>query len=469
MDAHHIPEPIQWHEGLLLTPQHFQQMSLRHEALLQYLSASLTPFLWGVRHTPVRVDASSLSDGTLRISDLEAVMPDGLVVSLGAGRGQELSVDLKPYGEHMKERPVTVHLAVAARQTDAITRGDLPRFDSVDGDPIADETTGEGQLRIPRLRPRLTLVVTDTPPRKADATPGQTADAPGKQPLPDAPAKHYVSFPLVRVIYNNESYALTDFIPPTLSVTPQSPLGRMCAPVAARLRDTAKSLSEQLTGQTVIGQSRRAGETEHLIQSLVTPLPQLEAVLRTGVSHPYLVYLALCATAGHICAMGRALIPPQFAPYDHDDLRATFRQALDFINRTIDVNVVSTYKLYPFSYEGGVFSRRFEREWAGRRLALGLRSQPGVSVEETKAWGRECVIGSESRMGTLRAKRVLGAAREWLERDELFVPPRDGVLFELRPDRDSVVPGDVLQIRNAGERDRMSRPAEIVLYVANEK
>ena len=36
MNAYEIPDAIQWHEGLLLTPQHFQQMSARHEALVQY-------------------------------------------------------------------------------------------------------------------------------------------------------------------------------------------------------------------------------------------------------------------------------------------------------------------------------------------------------------------------------------------------------------------------------------------------
>src|SRR4030095_11711054 len=36
MNAYEISDAIQWHEGLLLTPQHFQQLSARHEALVQY-------------------------------------------------------------------------------------------------------------------------------------------------------------------------------------------------------------------------------------------------------------------------------------------------------------------------------------------------------------------------------------------------------------------------------------------------
>ncbi|HEV3470589.1 MAG TPA: type VI secretion system baseplate subunit TssK [Pyrinomonadaceae bacterium] len=441
MDAHQIPETIQWHEGLLLTPQHFQQMSLRQETLLQYVSASVAPFCWGVRH--FKIDQASLVGGSLRLLELEAVMPDCLVVSLGARRGEELQVDLTPYADEMRERPVAVHLAVAARDTDAITRGDLARYDSVEGDPVPDESTGEGHLRIPRLRPRLTLLVTDEPPKK------------------------YVSLPLVKVAYKDESFALTDFIPPALSVPRQSPLGVMCSAAARRLREKAASLAEQLRGPAAGASAGFDLETEGLIRSLVTPLPALEAVLGTGVSHPFLVYLALCSVVGHVSVMGRGLIPPPLVPYDHNDLRATFEQALSFISRKVDEGITSSYKVYPFRYEGGVFSLHFEGGWAGRRLALGLRGQAGVGEQELVAWGRECVIGSRGRMQRMRETRVLGARRELIERDDLFVPPRGVVLFSLKPDPEFVEPDEVLQIFNTGERGRTGRPAEIVLYVGN--
>ncbi|HYH84870.1 MAG TPA: type VI secretion system baseplate subunit TssK, partial [Pyrinomonadaceae bacterium] len=129
MDAHEIPESIQWHEGLLLTPQHFQQLSLRQEALLQYVSAAVAPFNWGVRY--VKIDPASLAGGTFRVLELEAVMPDGLVVSSGLRRGEDLQIDLAPFAEQMKTGAVAVHLAVAARETDALKRGDLARYESV--------------------------------------------------------------------------------------------------------------------------------------------------------------------------------------------------------------------------------------------------------------------------------------------------------------------------------------------------
>ena len=49
MNARDIPAAIHWHEGLLLTPQHFQQLTSRHEALVQYSAAVYSPYCWGLR------------------------------------------------------------------------------------------------------------------------------------------------------------------------------------------------------------------------------------------------------------------------------------------------------------------------------------------------------------------------------------------------------------------------------------
>lgn len=442
MDAHEIPEAIQWHEGLLLTPQHFQQLSLRGEALLQYVSAGLSPFGWGVRH--LKVDQASLVGGTLRVLEVEAVMPDSLVVSCGARRGEELRADLTEFAGQMQQRPVAVHLAVAARETDSITRGDLERFDSVEGDPVPDANTGEGGLRIPRLRPRLSLVVGDSPPKK------------------------YVSLPLVKVEHRDEGFALTDFVPPTLSVPRQSPLGVMCSAAARRLREKASTLADQL--REPAGGGWRAGfdyATENLLRSLVTPLPAFEGVLNTGSSHPYAVYLALLGVVGSLSLLGRSPVPPALAPYDHNDLRATFEQALDFVSRKIDEGVNASFTPHTFRREEELFSLVFEGSWAGRRLALGLRAQPGMSEQEVARWGSECLIGSRSRMQWMRQTRILGARRELAKTDEYFVPPRGVLLFALKPDPEFVEPNEVLQIFNTGERGRSGRPAEIVLYVSN--
>jgi len=220
-DAQKLPAAIQWHEGMLLAPQHFQQLSLRHEELLHYHLGTIAPFYWGINR--LKVDSTLLIDGTLRVLELEGVMPDGLVVSHLGQEGNGLEIDLTPYTEEMKERALTIHLVVPVKKIGiASTKGDLARYDSVEGRPVVDENTGESELPIPRLKPRLSLLVTDTPPQK------------------------YSTFPLAKVAYKNETFTMTDYIPPTLTVPTKSAIGKICSSVAHRLREKGVFLSERV-------------------------------------------------------------------------------------------------------------------------------------------------------------------------------------------------------------------------------
>jgi type VI secretion system protein ImpJ len=448
MEAHDIPEEIQWHEGLMLAPQHFQQLSLRHESLLQYVAGAIAPFNWGV--SSFEPDKSALADGKLRVTRLDAVMPDGLVVCYDARGdrekgGEELVVDMSPYARALKGGGVlTVYLAVATRDAEPGARGHDGRYRSIDGELVKDEQTGDNALPIPRLRPRLKLFAGE------------------------APAKNYVSFPVARVRHSGAGYTLEGSVPPSLAVGRDSELGRVCSEAARNIRDKALYLADRLRGAQ--GESRTGLdiETEAIIRRLVAPLPQIEALLFTGVSHPFPVYLAFCAAAGQVASLDGHFDPPLFRPYDHDDLAATFKEVLDFIRGKVEAAVASTFTVHRFDYDqsAGAFHIRFNPEWGKKRLVLGMRTRPGMSESELARWGvEECVIGSRSKMESLRRKRISGAPRAVIERDEDLVPPRDVVLFSLVPDPEFVSADEDLLILNADERGREKRPSAIALYV----
>jgi len=151
--GHQVPDAVQWHEGMLLAPQHFQLAATRSEELLHYHVRSASPFHWGIRR--LRLDTVLLTGGTLRVTELEAVMPDGLLVVHGPGRETPLEADLTLYAEEARRGPLTVHLAVPARRReDEPFAGSLARHESYEGREVADENTGEGAVPVPRLRPR---------------------------------------------------------------------------------------------------------------------------------------------------------------------------------------------------------------------------------------------------------------------------------------------------------------------------
>ncbi len=437
--GHRVPDAVQWHEGMLLAPQHFQLAATRAEELLHYHVRAASPFHWGIRR--LRLDPVLLSSGTLRVTELEAVMPDGLLVVHGAGREAPLEAELGLYAEEARRGPLTVHLAVPARRREGEPfAGSLARYESYEGREVADENTGEGAMPVPRQRPRAALLVTQAPPDK------------------------YVSFPLARVSFAGESFDLTDFVPPQLGVSPASPLGDECARLARRVREKAVYLCDKVRANASGTKSGAAAEMQMAVQSMVAELPRLEAVLATGVAHPLDVYLALCSLAGRLGPLGM-VVPPVFRAYDHDDLRGTFAPVLEFCGRMLDA-VQETYTATPFHFEGGGFALALRPEWMARTLVVGVVPQAGMSEADAAAWMEETRIASRGRMQSVRERRIRGAERKRIDTvgDLGLVGGKGTVLFAIRVEPELIEAEDVLQVAHPAEHTGRPRPREMLLY-----
>ena len=103
-----LSEHIQWHEGMLLAPQHFQQESARVDALVGWQTLAGHPAAWGVRR--LEVDEALLGNGLLRITAIEAILPDGMAVHYDAAQaqGHPLELDLAPYRSTMEQQALPV-------------------------------------------------------------------------------------------------------------------------------------------------------------------------------------------------------------------------------------------------------------------------------------------------------------------------------------------------------------------------
>jgi type VI secretion system protein ImpJ len=439
-EALKITEAIDWHEGMLLAPQHFQQLSLRQEELLHYHAAALAPFHWGVLR--LDVDSAALTQGVLRVAELEAVLPDGLTVSRELDDPQPLEVDLKPYAAAIEGGAVTVYLAVPARRSGlSPIQGEFPRYRSVDGGPVVDESSGEGDVFIPRLRPCPVLLVAE------------------------APSRRYSALPVARVRRADQKFRLDEsWEPPALRVPLGSPLGRLAAEVAERLRKKTEVLSDRTRARGV-SQPSQMLETQLMIHSLMGALPRLEAILGTGAAHPFALYLALCEVAGHAAAVGHGLVPPLFPPYDHADPMAAFTRVRDFILRVAGEGVSESYSPFRFYFEHGFYNLAFDEDWRNQSLVLGVRGTSGMSDDEVERWVEQSLIGSQGLIQGMRDRRVLGARRRRIEREGDLVPAGGVLLFSLESDPEFVQPNQILQVWNAADRGDTPRVVEIVLYV----
>ena len=430
-------DAIQWHEGMLLLPQHFQQNDLRQRELLHFHVSQVAAFHWGVGH--YAIDPVMLINGTLHFSALEAVMPDGLVISSYESEGEVVELDLTPYKKEMEKGPVMIYLAVPKYQYGvANASGQTPRFTSRDSIAVVDENTGEGNLVIPRMAPNVLLFANDEPPST------------------------YVSFPLFKIERDSNAYVLRDYIAPTVKVKHDSTLSNLCTDICKQIREKIAFLSERLISRSTAFMSRDA---EAAVRALSTGLLPFEAQLKSGASHPYTLYIGLCQLAGHVAGLHPAQIPPIFDPYNHNDLRESFLKVFDFISTMID-RIQEGYTIIPFALKDRTFSLKLQDTWFNKHFIIGAKAPPSMSTSELTQWVKESVIASESFVKTAMDNRVAGANRTIITSDEKMklLPSKGVVLFSVDIAERFIKRDETLQIFNVSD-EKEKRPVEIVLYV----
>jgi type VI secretion system protein ImpJ len=439
-DGRQIPDRVQWHEGMLLAPQHFQQSDQRLEGLIHYHLQGGQPFFWGVHR--LRFDPSLLASGTLRVLELEAVLPDGLLVTDPADDDELLTVNLNDFTEGRPQGSLTVHLVVPSRRDiHAPGAGSLARYRSVDGFVVMDENTEDMAIRIPRLRPRASLLVADQAPEK------------------------FTSIPLARISFQEETFSLGSYVPPTPRITASSALGEATARLAGKLREGAAFLSEKIQATGEQEDDVFLDAMQARLEKLSQGLPQLEALLPHG-PHPWPLYLTLCQIAGSLAGMQRGVVPPHLEAYDHHDLEASFKPLLSFCLRMTE-GVEQRYKLTSFTQDRSTFRLALNEEWlTSQYLVVGVSGGKRLTDPQVVQWMEEARIGSSSVLGSLQARRIRGASRRPIDRDDtLGVYPSRGLqLFHVTVDAEFLKAGDVLEILHPSQDPDTPSPEQIVLF-----
>jgi len=448
-----LPELIEWHEGMLLTPQHFQQFAARSELLAQFMFTQCGAFRWGV--IELKIDQAALSGGILRVLNLEAVMRDGLLVLGGSERGAKLEFDL----QKAEGNPVRICLAVP-REPGLYNRSDYSRYEAfVRQDELTSDYVSDADpATIPRIRPRLRL---DT----------------GRSSLGGM-----TILPLIEFDAQGTVFRQTDYIAPLLTVKSGSPLANLCARVRRAVREMATELAAKLSPNA--RKSDLAGIYQ--LQWLVSGLPLFEALLESEQAHPYHLYQALCSIAGNVAFLSNARVPPIFPVYDHDDLLASFQNVIGFIQLALSEGLIESWIAKDFSlaqtssskatgFEQPAFEQAYEigptleqvfgpdADFSALYLGLMLRLPPSMTPDSMAEWGESCLLGPEEAMGDLELSRSRGAVCERVDFVEDLVVAPSSVLFRVHNDSKWIGPHNKLVLKPAKQETRV--PDAITLFI----
>lgn len=432
---------IQWHEGMLLSPQHFQQQELRNAQTLSYHLQYLAPYHWGVRI--LKFDPVTLPTGLIRVLELEAIMPDGLIVQhVAEVNGVQLEVDATNQKDLLQNQELTLYLCVPEfTPGSSPVVGEWPRYVSVNGDPVIDDNVSDNIIQIPRLVPRVQLILGESPPQR------------------------YVSVPLAKVKYVDESYTFSKYEYPCLWVDQLSLIGELCGALVRRLRDKAAYFSDKWQSQ--IG-TALITETSNQLRPLITTLPLLEGMVSSDRVHPFHLYQGLCMLAGQLATLRLGQIPPLFPQYDHSNIYASFVPLLEWCNLLID-SLEKAYSILEFTRSDRVFSIMLQPQIFMPTILVGLKAPTSMTELELADWMRDALIASESFVETARIRRITGAPRTLIEDRTLLdlMPGRGVLIFKVEMDLHFVKPGERLCIFNPADTPD-HRPTQVVLYLKND-
>jgi len=448
-----LPEALQWSEGMLLTPQHFQQNDIYWERRLRHLMGQLQPHYWGL--LDLAVDRSALAEGRVRLERLECVMPDGLVVQYPQpGQDEVLGLTLSKDQSQAGDPPVIVSLVVPLRAPGAASSSaPIQRFDSVAGGVALDENTAAEQVPLSRLRPRLELRAGD-----------------------DIPAK-YVAMPLFKLERAiSGELRLDGFHGPMLRLgasafLDEASLQQRLHKLAGRLRRKAREVAGQTDVDPGDGGPRGLPEQRAMIAQLTSTLPAFEVLIDQASSHPFQVYQALAQLVGATAGCVADPVPMKLTPYLHQDMLPGFEAAMGQIHQVIDRLQLAYQMLAMEEMSDGLYEVELPDDWPTDGLLLEVRSGATDGAGQMLAWLDKASIGDVRLHAQLAKARVPGAEyRRVLPSQASGLPLREGSALVRLSNLSLEADGKPQPVLCAGGRLRIQgpprgrAPQDLVLY-----
>ena len=435
-----LPDAVCWHEGMQLLPQHFQLQALRAEVLAALFAQAGNPWFWGV--TLLEIDPAALSAGLVRILALEAILPDGLPVSIQPGTGVTLELDVGPAAAASANAQVTLYLAVNPLGRSGQVLPLQGRLQSLVGESVPDLASGEHPEPILVWRPNLRLV-----------TEAERVDS--------------VCLPLLRIAKEGGGFVRQPYAPPAPQVLPESLLGQAVAELCARGREKCLFLAGRLRQAELAGNADDIEELRRQLAALWARLPEVEAALNSRVVSPQSLHGLLTGMAGSWCALDSANGVPPFAPLDFVELKRGFDEVIQWLHQVLD-KVRVGYRCLPFAAIAQGFSIQLpDTQLRRQRLVVGLRMPAGTGQQDAQDWLSHAVIASERHVATLSRQRMNGLSHQAMSRSEQvsYGLGEDTHLFVIQAGGEWFDPEQPLCLVSG--QAALASPWQVVLFTAN--
>lgn len=291
-----------WSEGLFLQPHHFQQSDRYAESQLSGLSSRMGPYVWGL--SELEIDQESLKFGKFAVTSCSGLTRDGAVFRVPQAEQHPPALEV-PGGT----KDTVVFLTVPARRH---------------GAPEVDMTGAEKSAT--RFRPS-ELEVTDTMGKDRRPVTLGIGTLRLQFALESDDMADQIAIPIARIIEvraDKEIILDRSFIPSCLDLRVSTSLSGYMRELEGLLSHRMTALSGRLSEG---GPAKGAAEISDFLLLITVNkwLPVIRHILSIENAHPAAVFERCVSLAGELSTfMAENKNPPEFAPYQHDDLTNTF-------------------------------------------------------------------------------------------------------------------------------------------------
>jgi len=384
-----------WSEGMMLSPQHFQQWDDGQDRRLEFRLASLSPFPWGL--TDLEINTEAVANGRFEVLRCAGVLPGGTVFQSPAPGRPPLARVLRQALD-TSARTVDVFLALASKSDVARNVADpgqetgRPLRYARHSSQVPDENTGENEREVQMAAQNLVLLFG-----------GESLDG-------------YDHLPIARVMQQGDgTFSLDDtYVPPCLRLQCSTVLMRVVRRLLEALHTKSTALSElrsqRTTGLLDFGSSD-LGQA-WLLTIVNSFIPALNHCARVPQIHPERLFESLARFAGQLTTFSPSTHPRDLPDYDHVNLSRTFLGLEKVIQELLKLVVPSGAVEIPLQREtDSKFSATIldEQLLTGSQLFLAARADvpEGQLIEELP---RQAKISSAERIMSLLGLALPGIA-----------------------------------------------------------
>jgi type VI secretion system protein ImpJ len=417
------PQRVVWSEGLLVSPQHFQQQDLYHERMLDERIAALSPYRWGV--VSVELDAGALGTDQLRVTKFVGILPDGFFVACEAGDPE--NPPARPIGAHFPptQKALEVFLGLAKE------RDGIPSIasESIDGGATGPATTKAARARFRAAsRPVADLTGNASDLDMAFAL-RNTVVLFGNEAREDHDA-----IKIAEVVRDGSGALIVNeaYIPPSLRID-ASPflmagVRRLLALMVSKQRLLAGD-RRQRDGASI---EFNPGDVTRFLQlsTINTAVPLLTYAASNGEIPPIQLFLLLIQVAGQLATFSSDADPSKLPIFTHTDLRTTFEELIAQVTWLLRTTVREQYLTVPLEVAQGMHVGKLDddRLLSAPQYVLAVRS--GLPEEQlSQRLPGLCKIASKSQLPQILRAASPGVPIQVTHRPPAEVAVRAGVTY----------------------------------------